>query len=239
MNLYRNNLTIGDIPQLDVGVPSFFPKTGLVAYYKLDESSGNAVDSSGNGKTLTNNNTTTYASGKINNGANFVKTSTQWLSRSYDSDLNIGNNDFTICGWLNLNATSGLFDIMGMGWDETTANILYVIRYDFTTNNLIFEWHDGAYKKLSVPLTASQNTWYFFTARRSGSTLYLSVNNGTPTTATPTFKTTSAGTFGIGRGGGGSSAYMNGLIDEVGIWLRDLTSDERTQLYNNGNGLTY
>ena len=35
------------------------------------------------------------------------------------------------------------------------------------------------------------------------------------------------------------SGNMDGLIDEVGFWKRTLTSGERTQLYNSGNGLAY
>ena len=33
--------------------------------------------------------------------------------------------------------------------------------------------------------------------------------------------------------------YMDGILDEYGIWDRDLTNDEVTALYNSGNGLTY
>lgn len=42
---------------------------GLVGYWKMDESSGNAADSSGNGLTLTNNSSVAYAGGKFGNSA--------------------------------------------------------------------------------------------------------------------------------------------------------------------------
>ena len=32
---------------------------------------------------------------------------------------------------------------------------------------------------------------------------------------------------------------MNGIIDEVGFWNRELTSSEVTDLYNSGAGLAY
>jgi hypothetical protein len=38
--------------------------------------------------------------------------------------------------------------------------------------------------------------------------------------------------------GGGSSKY-SGLMDEIGVWLRTLTTEEIKTLYNNGNGLPY
>lgn len=52
---------------------------GLVGYWKMDESSGNAADSSGNSLTLTNNGTTTYAAGKFGNASSYNGT-TQYLN---------------------------------------------------------------------------------------------------------------------------------------------------------------
>jgi len=53
---------------------------GLVGYWKMDESSGDASDSSGNGYTLTNNGTTAFTTGKFGNGSEHVPASTQYLS---------------------------------------------------------------------------------------------------------------------------------------------------------------
>ncbi len=53
---------------------------GLVGYWKMDESSGTATDSSGNGLTLTNNATTTYVAGKYGSATNFVAASSQYLN---------------------------------------------------------------------------------------------------------------------------------------------------------------
>lgn len=44
--------------------------TNLISYWKLDETSGNAVDSVGS-NTLTNNNSVSFSTALINNGANF------------------------------------------------------------------------------------------------------------------------------------------------------------------------
>ncbi len=53
---------------------------GLVGYWKLDESSGTAADSSGNSLTLTNNATTTYVAGKFGSGSEHVPASLQYLN---------------------------------------------------------------------------------------------------------------------------------------------------------------
>ena len=52
---------------------------GLVGYWKMDESSSTAADSSGNALTLTNNGTTTYGVGKFGNASTYNGT-TQYLS---------------------------------------------------------------------------------------------------------------------------------------------------------------
>ncbi len=53
---------------------------GLAGYWKMNEASGNASDSSGNAITLTNNGTTTYAAGKFGNGSEHVPASSQHFS---------------------------------------------------------------------------------------------------------------------------------------------------------------
>ncbi len=55
---------------------------GLVGYWKMDESSGNAADSSGNATTLTNNNITTFAAGKFGNGSSYNGTSQYFSTAS-------------------------------------------------------------------------------------------------------------------------------------------------------------
>ncbi len=53
---------------------------GLVGYWQFDETSGNAQDSSGNGITLTNNGTASYANGKFGNAPDMVPASSQYFS---------------------------------------------------------------------------------------------------------------------------------------------------------------
>lgn len=53
---------------------------GLAGYWKMDESSGAPVDSSGNTLTLTNNSSTSFATGKYGNAGSFVAASTDYFS---------------------------------------------------------------------------------------------------------------------------------------------------------------
>lgn len=76
----------------------------------------------------------------------------------------------------------------------------------------------------------------------AGDTANIQVNNGTPDSAATsgTAPNTSAAEFRIGaREYAGFEGYFDGLIDQVGIWKRVLTAQERTDLYNAGAGLSY
>jgi hypothetical protein len=209
--------------------------TNLVAWHDLE----NATDASGNGRDLTNNNTVTFTTGKVDNAGTFAKASSQWLSRAYEADLNISGGDFTVAGWVNRSSGGTFQHVVGMGWDETLANNLYVITLRSDNNRFLLQWYNGGYQSIELTTTTISNgTWYFFCLRRSGSTMSIGVNNGTPATAAGTLQTITAGTFGIGRGGSGASAYLDGQVDSLGIWKGyALTDTEVTELYNGGNGV--
>lgn len=77
---------------------------GQLGYWKLDESSGDASDSSGNGLTLTNNGTTTYVNGKFYRGSEHVPASSQYLSTATTiSDVK------SVSFWTNPDSTSNYF----------------------------------------------------------------------------------------------------------------------------------
>ncbi len=206
---------------------------GLLAYYKLDESSGNASDSSGNGKTLTNTGTVTYGSAKINNGA-------------------IGTN--TTGGYLKISEALGFAATGDHSWNfwyKCPSSMTGYIVDNITAtgdNKRLIVYEDNAVKKLHMfangnevltqALTSGQ--WYMITINKSGANWELFVNNvskGTTTTGSLIY-----------NGGAGfmllNSLYTGGsqttaTIDEVGIWSRLLDSSDRAELYNSGNGLQY
>ena len=75
--------------------------TSLVGFWTLDEVSGARLDSSGNGSTLTDNNTVASTTGKIGLAAVFQAGVSEFLSRSDNAFLSAGiNTSFTIDGWV-------------------------------------------------------------------------------------------------------------------------------------------
>ena len=228
MNLYRNNLTIGDIPQLDVVVPSFFPKTGLVAYYKLDGNSNDSVGS--NNGTDTN---VSYVAGKIGNAASFNGSSSRIDFPSSLPDF----NEFSISSWIKTTAHSA-----NQGFIYEQKNTANNANIDYKVINSKFHcltFNGTTAKGATSDTSVNDGNWHHLVATRSGATIKLYIDGNLDKTITDGHTITIGSDSGvIGRHPSGV-AYFNGSIDEVGIWNRALTSDEITKLYNNGNGLTY
>src|SRR3990167_4391769 len=81
----------------------------LFAYYKFDESSGDAADSAGGGLTMTNQNTATYVAGKIGNAAHMVRASSQYFSRSNGGAFNSATG--TINCWIKYDVVTSVLTI--------------------------------------------------------------------------------------------------------------------------------
>ncbi|NTW32597.1 MAG: hypothetical protein HGB12_08240, partial [Bacteroidetes bacterium] len=213
----------------------------IVAYWKLDETNGNASDAFGS-NTLINNNTTTFVAGKINNSANLVQSSFQYFSitDAAQAGLDFGTGDFTINLWYKCASISangdGFFEK-----GEGGGNAQYWVRFQDNTGNVIrFITTDGpnetSVQTSSAGITAGN--WYMLTFIRNGTTVSITINAGTAVTTTGTIRNCdNASGFFLGRTPGG--AYINGIIDEVGIWSRAISSIEISTLYNSGNGLQY
>lgn len=201
---------------------------GLAAYYPLS----NVLDSGPNGLTLTNNNSVTFATGKVGNAASLVAASSQYLSLASNANVQIGGGSFTLAGWFYANAT-GLGSLFGK---QVTYHL-------FTRSTQIeFRVFDGSFWTATKVYTQAATTWYFLTAWYDSATRVASVdinNSGSPATVTTGTTLTDDGTaFAIGLNVSGFG-YLNGLADEVGLWKRVLTPTERTALYNAGAGRTH
>jgi hypothetical protein len=239
-NVSKNQATLGG----DAGVTTIIAfcafdfTTDLVAYWKLDEASGTRNDSVGTSH-LTDVNTVTSATGKIGNAASFDRTSAEALTVADNAALSMGDLDFSISLWVNFpTAPGGAYYPGIIGKWATTHE--YILAYDGDTNNLYWSVSSDGTAETNLetgPLSA--NTWYHVVAFHDSinNQIGLVINAGTPDTTAwsgGVFNGTSNLTLGDWIG-----YYWLGLIDEVGIWKRLLTSTERTQLYNSGAGLAY
>ena len=206
-------------------------EAGLVAYYKLDESSGDASDATGGGNTLTNNTgATTYVSSKINNGALFNNTSTKylWINNSL-TFTSTGTRTWSC--WVNVSSFAADGYILDNLMSDTSKRFILYSGSD----SKIHMFANGNEVTTGV---LSTGTWYFVTCTQNGSTFELFLNGTSQGTTTLGGLSYTTSKFWVGQsyatGGNGRST-----IDEIGLWRRKLTSSEITQLYNSGSGLQY
>ncbi len=206
--------------------------SGLLGYWKIDEASGTRADSTANGNNLTSNNNVGSIAGKINNAGVFSASPDKSLSHADNTVLRFGG-DFTVSIWVYWTAHQFEDSIILAKHGE-----FYLHRHDNDASKVKAElWSTtGVMLGSVVSNVALQfNQWYHVIAYRSGNTLGVVINNGTPVTAA-----VSAGTiqtsnqFRIGAHDGGYS--WTGYLDECGKWNRKLNSAEIAALYNSGNG---
>ena len=235
-------IVIGDYT---LGPPSGPPSTllnDLVAFWKLNETSGARLDSVG-ANHLTDNNTVTSITGKVGNAAQFTAANLEYLSLADNADISTGDIDYTFAGWVFFN-TTGTYNLIAKDVDTPASSRDYTFDWNGEgggTNT--FRWYiNGGAVLVSSTLTATINTWYFFTIWHDATAEQLAIeinNNGTVNTASTSGFTLqeSGAQFRLGaRAYSGFEGYLNGYMDAVGFWKRVLTSDERSELYNGGNG---
>lgn len=218
--------------------------TNLVSYWKLDEASGNALDIHG-ANALTDQNTVGTAAGVINTSRDFIATNTEYFSKTDNTDLSIGDVDFTLAGWFYLNAVGGLWNGLLNKWNIPGSSREYRLYY--SSGGLRFGFQVSNDGTAEVTVTAnnfgapSANTWYFIAVWHDSSAnqIGISINAGTPdTTAHTTGVFDGTADFELGRDV--DVGYLDGRVDELGFWKpRVLSSQDISDLYNGGAGLPY
>jgi hypothetical protein len=236
---FRNRQVLGSIRQLDVVVPSFFPKTGLVAYYKMD---GNSNDSVGSANGTDSD--ISYVAAKFGQGASFNGSNSEiGLTNSTVRSTFSGTNNYTFSTWIKTSSDKAII-IQGTSNRRSSwhYNAIKVEIYEGGYLNIGRGSGSGWTENIAVSGTLSNGNWNHVVVTYDGSNMIGYVNETQVVSVSSSFSATNpTDWFGLGvyKSENFVVKRFNGLIDEVGIWSRALTSDEITQLYNNGNGLTY
>lgn len=216
--------------------------TGLVSYWKLDETTG----------------TTAYDAHGSNDGTITGATINQTgiIDKCYDFDgsgdyVDLGdwfdgsNSDFSVSCWVELNDTSST-SYVAVGFDQASIiepywMLLHRSDEGGWTWQTDVGFPDGATRP-SITTGASTSFEHIVLVRDATSGSISIWRNGTEykdASYNPTFQADHIlGRMYIGRLSYGTN-LMNGKIDEVGLWTRVLTSDEVSDLYNSGSGLAY
>jgi hypothetical protein len=206
--------------------------SGLAAYYDFD---GNADDKSGN-----ENHAAVYgataANDQGNNPANaydFDGTD-DYVSAPHDTTLNLGTGDFSVCFWIKPHNVSGYKYIVDKRGPTYIGFLVYM-----AGDGASFQIADNVngYQNFDTGYHYTANAWTHicYTVDRDSSTggkLYV---NGTQNqTFNPTGRPDSiSNSAPLLIGGGPNSAYdFDGLLDEVRIYNRAITSTEAADIYN-------
>jgi hypothetical protein len=216
-------------------------KTDLVAYWKLDDASGDAIDAHGS-LDGTVGGSVYGGTGKIGDCYTFTATAGQGITMPVSTDFNLATTTGSISVWFITSVGS-----YSRGWIAGTKDTYATSGYGMFIDSEApshFKTcigNSGAEIAYTVDMAASAN-WHHavMTWDVDGNLItYLdgSQADSREITITPT---DNGKTFHVGHNADGSNRIVfNGSIDEVGLWSRVLTSDEVADLYNSGNGLSY
>jgi hypothetical protein len=218
--------------------------TNLVAFYKMDEVSGDRADSIG-AYTLTDNNTVLSTTGLVYaTAANFEADTNESLN---NATLSLGDTNWAIGLWLNFESLN-THRLLVARWNTTGNQRSFQLRYNSGTSRLRFSVsQDGTNVPISLDNAAlgvpSLATWYNTIIYHDATNNLVGIvtNAGTANTTSHTtgvFGGTS--NFRIGQDDINTAGVgMDGFMGPVMVWNNYIPdADDRTWLYNAGAGRT-
>src|SRR3989344_5403701 len=227
-------------------------QSGLVSYWKMDETSGTTVADS----ITTNNNPGTATNGPLANQAG--KIGTAWRFDNIDDFVNVGSPastdnlpQITVSAWIYPTGEGeGLGGSIIRKTASTTGSNGWRLNIDGNalTNALVFNVDDGGtdIDRATTNNAIALNQWNHVVATWDGTSLGSGIHiyvNGTEATYQRTLnggtKTTDAASNLVIGGRDDGGVTFDGTIDEVGLWNKVLTPSEVTALNNGTNGLSY
>jgi hypothetical protein len=228
---------------------------GLQAYYKFEDTSHDSFNS--------NDLTCEHGSldpcfvgfdlGKIGKGVNSIKggqaTGNNFLFVNSNLNINGAGSDFTFSCWAKMNqppdsqstvGTTILSHVDSASRDRKVLAVglnLDTAHFPLGTYFVATSYHGGLFEAAFPYNAINDGKFHFFVLRHVGSVMEVwadnvnlgSVNGTGAGGATPADQFT---VFDV------QPSEFRGVVDEVGVWNRALTTGEMTDLYNNGSGQT-
>lgn len=205
---------------------------GLVSWWSGD---GNALDSrSRQNGTLVNG--AGFANGLIGQAFNFDSDSNQGVSVPNDPSQNI-QGSFSVEAWINPATFPNLAPHIIENRDLTSTSFWLLAVGNGTSDGLLHLNINNARTPSTVPGSIPLNEWTHvaFTHNGNSGTIRLYINGqvalideGVPQT------TSSTGPLTIGRRGIDTIRDYDGLIDEISLYHRELSTNEVAAIYNAG-----
>ena len=222
---------------------------GRISYWKLNEAAGsNRLDSivaTGNDLAEIGGNVTQGSplfTGSINSAQ--FSGSGPYLRDATPTGLNFGAGSFTIAAWINIAATTTLDQGCVCKFQPSGNQRQFALFYFNVNANMRFGVSGDGSNDFSIDDTVTNvfGVTYLVCAWYDGSanTVNIQTDNATINSAAgPASVFGSTAGLDVGRFDVTVDRIWNGRIDEVGIWNRLLTTQEKGDLYNGGAGLPF
>jgi hypothetical protein len=221
-----------------------FSKVGrqdLAAFWGLDS----LADAQGTSN-FTINQGVTFAPGKIGNGAVFERANRDYLQAPDSAATSMGAGEsFTIFARVKLTDKNTFQVFLAKGDPLTTnpAGLEYALVYNNVADAIQFRVSNGSTEYvMNAGIGSPQaNTWYTLECSFSAATHELRVHanaGGSPAMVINGFVQDGTNPLRLGRDST-SNRYLNGMVDDVAIFNRVLTAEERMRYWNNGDELPY
>ncbi|KKM96635.1 hypothetical protein LCGC14_1176100, partial [marine sediment metagenome] len=251
--LFKGNITIGIFTHVEKGdviewIPTLFGErltqwavwtealnVDLVACYKLDGLSGDVIDSQGDNNG-TNSGATRGATGILNFSFDFESDDSDFVNLT-DMDELSGVDEFSVSLWVNpeVMQTTDVLITQGTSTEIDSAFLLRVFASGLV--DLII-WNTGGTPSQINNLVVVAGEWSHIVASYNGTNTTLYVNNTISAIGVLTGNIrNSPQNVTLGSWNNNVNFY-DGLMDEVFIWNRSLSSSEVSDLFNNATAIT-
>jgi hypothetical protein len=204
-----------------------------VAYYKLDETSGDAIDVvNGYNGTLFGG-VTRGVAGKIGTAYSFTNGRVD-LPNSIYNNFNVDN--YVISFWFKLDSISGVKVILGQNASDINKRNIFILQVN---DILSCQVEDNGTRPSINTSSLVANQWYFLQFKSDFNSVFeVKLNNVIQGTYTYVNPTAYQDQISIGDRSVGSSLPFEGDIDEVSFINGQTTTGQDSDLYNNGSGTT-
>lgn len=208
--------------------------TNLISYYGFGSDCSSDEHSTNDGV----NNGATNTAGFIGNGCDFEKDETDYIIvDDLASDIT-GENGFSLCLWVKPESVDAImmWQISGSGkycYDN-------LIGASEIHQNFCYDG-SGANAVSGADYTSDLGNWWFTcTVVDTNGVVFMYVNDTkVGVDASPSLNLVNLGSeFNFGSNTANANVW-DGFLDEISVWDYNLTPDNISALYNNGNGLAY
>lgn len=213
----------------------------------LSDSSGLTSDLHGS-NTLTNNNTVTLTTGKQGDAGDFERTNLEWLEIDDASQSGLDlSGALSIACWFKIETSASDNMVLVAKWDNSTpANQQYILQYQDQTPRIQWAAYDGTNYRVhtyNINLTDGTDYHLVLTQSSAGTTnMYLngsSVGSTGGTAITSIQDTGQEFQIGARQSGGTDEMFWDGVINQVLVYSKELTSTNVGDLYNSGSGIPF